>query len=490
MVSAEVAERAGVTGDPADEVAFLELAKTLKRHAATRYALAVAPAERARNTPVSRRLAILRAILGASTSLALAIQPIFWIVLGLGVWLAPLPGAIALAVWHLQPLLSIAGTPVRPRDLLLVTLLRAPIEIATLIGTLAGRWRPASQADPIESRRAEYDRLLAGGTDAFFEPRRPTCPICESGDLTVHHRAPDLLQHKPGRFTLERCRGCGHVFQNPRLSLAGLDFYYKDFYDGLGEEGMELIFGYSARSYHARARMVAEAAAPARWLDVGAGHGHFCSAARDELPGTRFDGLDFGESIEEARRRGWVDTAYRGLFPDLAPSFAGTYDAVSMSHYLEHTLDPRRELEAAHLALAPNGYLMIEVPDPEFVLGKLLRAYWLPWFQPQHQHILSVKNLERLLREQGFEPVAWHRGPAHQGVDFLSAVVLGLGRIAPPVKVPWRRRGAIARAWRAAVWTAGLPLLFAGWATDRLATPLIRRGKVSNTYRVLARRTS
>src|SRR5439155_15722535 len=98
-----------------------------------------------------------------------------------------------------------------------------------------------------------------------------------------------------------------------------------------------------------------------------------------------------------------------------------TYDAISMSHYLEHTRDPRLELDAARTALAPAGCLMIEVPDPEYPLGRVLRRYWLPWFQPQHQHLLSVKNLDRLLRERGFEPVAWHRGRAHQKVDFFFA---------------------------------------------------------------------
>lgn len=490
LVSTGVAARSGLAGDPADEIAFLELAKQLKRHASTGYALVVAPAEHSRVAPLARRRAIVRALVGPSAPFVLAVQPVFWVLLGLGVWLAPIAGATALAVWQLQPLLAIAGTSVRPRDLALVTLFRAPIELWILLATLAGRWQPPARIDPVAERRPEYQRLLAGGVEQFFDPRRDTCPICDGKDLAVHHRAPDLLQHKPGRFTLERCRGCGHVFQNPRLSSAGLDFYYKDFYDGLGEEGMEMIFGYSAESYRARAGMVAAAAQPARWLDVGAGHGHFCAAAKDLLPDTRFDGLDFGESVEEAHRRGWVDTAYKGLFPELAPGFAGTYDAVSMSHYLEHTLDPRRELAAAHVALAPRGHLMIEVPDPEFVLGKVLRGYWLPWFQPQHQHLLSVANLERLLGEHGFEPIAWHRGPAHQGVDFFAAVVLALGRLAPPAELPWRTGGAVARAWRGLVWTVGLPFLFAGWAADRVATPLIKRSRVSNTYRVLARRTS
>jgi SAM-dependent methyltransferase len=248
------------------------------------------------------------------------------------------------------------------------------------------------------------------------------------------------------------------------------------------------MFGQAVRGYRDRARMVKAAAVPGAWLDVGAGHGHFCCIAREELPDTRFDGLDLSESIDEARRRRWIDTSYRGLFPDVAPSIAGRYDAISMSHYLEHTLDPRKELEAAHVALAPRGHLMIEVPDPDFGLGRVLGRWWLPWFQPQHQHFLSTTNLDKLLREHGFTPLAWHTAKAHPRVDFAFATWLVLNRIAPPADVPWRAAGAAGRAWRGVVFTIGTPLLALSYLADHAAGAIIERGKRGNTYRVLARR--
>jgi SAM-dependent methyltransferase len=251
---------------------------------------------------------------------------------------------------------------------------------------------------------------------------------------------------------------------------------------------MEFIFGFGAEPYHARAKMMRDVAQPARWLDVGAGHGHFCIAARDELPDTRFDGLDLSESIDEAKRRGWVDTAYRGLFPELAPSIAGRYGAISMSHYLEHTLDPRAELDAAHIALEPGGCLLIEVPDPDFVLGRVLRRYWLPWFQPQHLHLVPAKNLDQMLQDRGFTPLVWHRGAAHQRVDFFFASWLFLDRLAPSPTLPWRKRGMLAAAWRTLVWTLGSSLIITGVLVDNLVGPLFARAKVSNTYRVVARK--
>jgi hypothetical protein len=485
LVSASVAARVDLH-DPRDGVALAELAKRLKLYAPSRTDLAVATAERARPIDLDDRFDTLRVVFGPGTAAVLAMQAAMFALFAIGAWRAPTWGLVALAAWHVQPLLAIAGTKLRSRDLIIATLFRAPLELWTLARTLLGR-RRAWVRDPAAARRAEYARLLANG-DTFFEPRRDTCPLCGGRELAVHLRTSDLLQRKPGRFTLERCRTCRHLFQNPRLSLAGLDFYYKDFYDGLGEEGLELMFGLDPDSYRARADFVRDVREPASWLDVGAGHGHFCCAARTELPRTRFDGLDLSTSIDEAKRRGWIERAYRGLFPDVAPSIAGAYEAVSMSHYLEHTIDPRREIAAAHTALGAGGCLMIELPDPEFGLGRVLRRYWLPWFQPQHLHLLSTTNLDRLLRENGFEPIAWQRGPAHQRVDFTFAAWMFLQRIAPPAKLPWRWRGTGTRLWRGVAWTLGAPLFALGFIADHALAPLFRRARVSNTFRVVARK--
>jgi SAM-dependent methyltransferase len=492
LVTADVARRAQL-GDgttdvhPRDEIAFMELAGKLRHYAGTAdlAVLATPPGP----APLSHRRAILRHVFGPLYVVALAIQPVMWALMAFALWESPVAGAIAIGAWHLQPLVALAGTPIHAPDLLVVAVARAPIELYTLLATIAGTWRPPPPPDPVDERRPTY-AALAGKQDTFWEPRRQTCLVCGSADLAVHLNVSDLLQHKPGRFTLERCRACGHIFQNPRLSIAGLDYYYKDFYDGLGEKGMEMIFGFGSRAYHERAKLVRAHAGgdPPRWLDVGAGHGHFCAAAREDLPTTTFDGLDLSESIDEAHRRGWITTKYRGLFPELAPTLASAYDAVSMSHYLEHTLDPRDELAAARTALASGGYLLIEVPDPEYRLGRALGRLWLPWFQPQHLNLLSVGNLEKLLREHGFEPLEWHRGQAHQRVDLFFAVMLAVEKIAPP-RAPWRPHSAARGAWRFLVYAIGLPIIGLASLADFALGPFIRRGKRSNTYRVIARKT-
>ncbi|WP_369221580.1 class I SAM-dependent methyltransferase [Streptomyces sp. R39] len=349
-----------------------------------------------------------------------------------------------------------------------------------------------SKQSEIEALRSAYQRDLAEGTDRFFEPPRTTCPWCHSGRLTTRLRTTDLLQHKPGAFVLDRCGDCGHTFQNPRLNDTGLEFYYRDFYDGLGEQKMSGTFGGRTRMYQGRARsMVPHDPTPKNWLDVGTGHGHFCEAAREVLPGTAFDGLDFTDGVELAAREGRVERAYRGAFPDLAPELAARYDVVSMFHYLEHSTDPDRELRAAHETVRPGGHLLIEVPDPESRYARLLGRWWLPWLQPQHLHFIPVANLRERLTGLGFTVVAEEHAEAHDPVDLLAAVWLALDHTAPHEDSPWLPHppGALQKALRAALLLAGIPALIAGTLLDRFAVrPLSQRLRLANAYRIVARR--
>lgn len=352
--------------------------------------------------------------------------------------------------------------------------------------------REPGRAERVAGLRPGYLADLAEGTGRFFEAPRTTCPWCGSGRLTARLRTTDLLQHKPGRFVLDRCEACGHVFQNPRLSEAGLEFYYRDFYDGLGEKRLGDTFGGRAGMYRDRAESILPYdSVPKTWLDVGTGHGHFCATAREVLPGTAFDGLDFTDGVELAAREGRVEHGYRGAFPDLAPELAARYDVVSMFHYLEHSTDPDRELRAAWQAVRPGGHLLIEVPDPQSRYARLLGRWWLPWLQPQHLHFVPVANLRHRLAELGFTVVAQQHAEPHDPVDLLAAVWLALDHAAPREDAPWLPRppGALRRAGRTALLVAGIPALVLATLLDRFAVrPLAHRLGVSNAYRLVARR--
>jgi hypothetical protein len=292
-------------------------------------------------------------------------------------------------------------------------------------------------------------------------------------------------------FALDECRACGHIFQNPQLTPAGLDFYYDQFYDGIGGELMTQLFATGAGDNGRRIAAVAAAAEATgvdvrRWLDVGTGHGHFPLAARHRWPGAEFHGLDLSEAVEEAAARGWVDRAHRGLFPELAGGL-GSYDVVSMHHYLEHARDPVEELDAAAKLLDAGSLLEVEVPDPECVTSRVLGRYWLPWLQPQHLHFVPCANLVAALEERNFEVVSLQRD--HQPVELVAALALALEDVLPSAQFPWRPPPSLPRQLaRGALLTGAAPAFALAAGLDQVVARALSGRAPTNTYRVVARK--
>jgi len=488
LVSSDLLSRAGLkAGSLESGAAFVRVAKKLKRYASTTTDIAITPFLKNVSSDTKELWTVLSESTGLAFPVVAILHPLLLILMLLGVFISPRAGVVSVAAYHLQPLIIVAGSSFRPADLWQVFLFRIPLELWQWFLTFRSKWN-LSLEDPVEAPRPLYDALLRDGTAHFFDGRRDDCPVCGRNNLSVALRTTDLLQCKPGRFTVERCNDCGHLFQNPRLSLEGLNFYYRDFYDGLGEETTGFIFGVSTDVYLARARLTS--GNPHRWLDVGAGHGHFCCAARTIFPDTEFDGLDISEEVDQAERAGWIHRAYRGTLPALSADLSGTYDVVSMFHYLEHTLNQRTELRAARTVLKPRGLLIIELPNPECAYARWLGRFWVPWFQPQHLHLVSIANLRRLMAEEGFEPIALDSSNAHIAADFFFATRLFFRWLMPNIDSPWRPQPPMTRQvvyW--AAWTLFAPISLCGLLLDLAFKPVFRHAGISNAYRMVARRT-
>ena len=304
----------------------------------------------------------------------------------------------------------------------------------------------------------------------------------------------DAFQHKPGEFHLDRCGECGVVFQNPRLSLDGLSFHYRDFYDGTGAEKLDFIFSINPDCYGDRARAIEPHLdpfkAPESWLDSGGGHGHFCLAASELFPSTRFEVLDLSDAPKDAARRGWAEKGHCATLPDFARETERRYDVISLSHCLEHVPDPREELEAASHLLNPGGRLFIEVPDPACKFGRWLGRLWLPWFQPQHLNLYPAETLAELCERCDLEVLEIDHVDAHQPTDLHYAVLVGLSKLSPPPNSPWRKPTDWSHDFgHAATWLFGLPFLAVAVLLDKVVlSHFADRPGWSNTYRIVARK--
>ncbi len=489
LVTADLLARARVGAGTVPPVELAQRALRLRRFAGRTADVVVAPDLSARERGPHADRAVMRTLAGGvvfrEVDAVVLATPLVLAAALIGACIAaPVAGLVLLATWHVAAAVCVSGQRFEAPDATRFAAGRILFESLHAIELLRQRVDADSETP---HARAVYERMLECASDRFFGPRVLTCPMCERrGTLKPLFTTLDDYQHKPGKFTLERCDGCGHVLQNPPLTEEGLAFYYRDFYDGLGEELTERVFASYGPVYEARATMVKRHARPDTWLDVGCGHGHFCYVGGDELPDTEFHGLDMSESVEEAARRGWIARSHRGRFPQLADRL-GEYDVVSMHHYLEHVPDPGKEIEAAGRVVKRGGHLLIEVPDPESRWAKLLGRWWVLWLQPQHLHFVTVAGMDRLLRNNGFRPIEWHHGEAHMPIDLSWMVVLLLQRLGPRTDQPWQPPSTRwERIRRRVVWTVGLPLLLLAGLLDRLLAPLAERGRFANLYRVLA----
>ena len=59
---------------------------------------------------------------------------------------------------------------------------------------------------------------------------RIACPLCGSQDSKLLVTTEDLLCGIPGRFTIDQCAKCRHVFMNPRPTLDSMSDCYPDQY--------------------------------------------------------------------------------------------------------------------------------------------------------------------------------------------------------------------------------------------------------------------
>ena len=479
---------------PLDRAALVRVTLRAQRHAPTAALVRVAPRLRATPTgpedawrELEQRTAYSRPY-GNLHPLLVAAETVHLAAMAAGLAVAPVAAAAALATWSAQPAWVFAGrSPLRPPGPASGSLSRLPQAWSANARVVRAGWRATRDRD---AERRTTPRPLLPDPATLFEPRRATCYWCGSGALSGRLDVTDLLQHKPGHFHLDECRDCGHVFQNPALTPEGLDHYYADAYDGLGEELAETSFAALGPVYRNRVEALARFAEPRAWLDVGTGHAHFLLAARERWPEATFDALDMSESVTEAARRGRADTAYRGMFPDLAPTLPRSYDVVSMHHYLEHTRDPRRELAAAALVVEPGGHLVIEGPDAEAPLARRLGRYWWQWVQPQHQHFITCDNLVAALGEEGFEVRSVERGAATMGGDLFNAVGLVLQSLVRSPHLPWLAPlPAARRVARVALYGAAVPAMLVARLADEIKDARLGPGDAGNSYRIVARRT-
>jgi len=139
-----------------------------------------------------------------------------------------------------------------------------------------------------------------------------------------------------------------------------------------------------------------------RLLDVGCGSGRYLAFMRSL--GWTVQGIEPDEQAASCARQNFGLPVKTGLieesdFPDAA------FDAVTVSHVIEHVSRPGTFLAACFRKLRPGGKLVITTPNFESLGHRVFRRHWSILEPPRHLHIFSPASLGAYVEGAGFRAV-------------------------------------------------------------------------------------
>jgi SAM-dependent methyltransferase len=212
--------------------------------------------------------------------------------------------------------------------------------------------------------------------------------------------------HKDG-FDIVQCPRCGLLFRAALPTRDELTLIYAESYfsrssgDSKGQGYLDYLADEHSHRETARRRLrlLERHVPPGSLLDVGAAAGFFVDEARRS--GWDALGVDVAEPmVAWGRRTLGLELVLGEIDEAIVP--ADSLDAVTMWDYIEHSRDPRRDVEAAHRLLRPGGILALSTGDIDAAFARLTRSRWHLLTPRHHNFFFTRRTLQQLLERSEF----------------------------------------------------------------------------------------
>jgi SAM-dependent methyltransferase len=290
------------------------------------------------------------------------------------------------------------------------------------------------------------------------------CPFCgESRRDAAYGALRDRIYgNAPGTWRYWRCAQCRALYLDPRPTAATIGRAYMSYYTHASTARTEPQDTWSRlRRGYVNARFGYELAPESRWgrwvvpliahrrafvdrnirhlhltgsralLDVGCGGGAFVQDM--QAMGWSPLGIDVDRAAVEAGSAAGLPVRIAEL-SDLLEDGA-SFDAITLSHVIEHLHHPPAELERARRLLKPGGTLWIATPNARGLAHRVFDKDWVGLDPPRHLTVPTRAAIAAALRTAGFQewafptsspafatPLAWMSTALERGEDPLAGV--------------------------------------------------------------------
>ena len=256
---------------------------------------------------------------------------------------------------------------------------------------------------------------------------RPHCLVCGSEGRILYADLQDRMFAVPGTWALKQCnnQSCGLCWLDPTPVEEDIpQFYVNYFTHEITGSKQRFLFRLRSGLYRgyflvtsipsallglntARDQiqhMYLQDRPPGKLLDVGCGSGVFLH--RMYKLGWSATGLDFdAKAIENARIKYGTDLTV--MHSDLAGArfTDNSFDAVTLSHVIEHAPDPTALLTECRRVIKPAGRCIITTPNIHSSGHKKFRDCWWGLDSPRHLQIFSAAALRDCAKKAGFNKI-------------------------------------------------------------------------------------
>lgn len=260
--------------------------------------------------------------------------------------------------------------------------------------------------------------------------RQTVCISCGSEGPKLYADLSARLYPAPGAWDYRRCPACGLLWLDPMPEAADLGRFYQEYLTHGAPDTSQVTNPSWLRRLYRRANLASldgrfgyrRSRRPAavlrtlpylwawrlprmdvqvmylsrreggRVLDVGCGAGGTMVALR--ALGWQPEGIDFDPRAVAVARAQDLDVRLGSLHEQAYPD--ASFDAVVMSHVIEHVPDPAALLVECRRVLKPGGQLVVLTPNAASFGHRKYRGRWLYLDPPRHLHIFSPRALRQL----------------------------------------------------------------------------------------------
>ena len=222
------------------------------------------------------------------------------------------------------------------------------------------------------------------------------CPVCSGDKVRLEQAYKASSKMLTGRH-IYSCSSCDIGFVHPLPDDKEWFDYNASYFDsahgGVNRAAITVAFNKAVakiRLMHLQEKLLQSGVQPKRVLEIGPGEGYFAAAFQSVFPEVEYFAVESDRSVHGELMSNGVH-----ILDDLDASGQGTeFDAVIISHVLEHTLGPVVSLHAMTAGLRKGGVLFIEVPCLDYA--------YKPIHEP-HVMFFSKPALEFTIGAAGFD---------------------------------------------------------------------------------------